>query len=113
MPGPEHHGGDGEDLFAALADPTRRRLLDRLSTSGPLSATDLAREAPVSRQAVAKHLGTLTAAGLVRPERRGREVLYGVSPGRLADASRWLADLGARWDERLSALSEQLAEQAE
>lgn len=98
------------DLFAALADPTRRQLLDRLSTDGPLSATDLARESPVSRQAVAKHLGTLSAAGLVRPERRGREVLYGVSPARLADASRWLADIGSKWDDRLSALSERLAD---
>lgn len=110
MPGPDRRAGDGEDLFAALADPTRRRLLDRLSSDGPLSATDLARDAPVSRQAVAKHLGTLTAAGLVQPQRRGREVLYGVSPARLADASRWLADIGAKWDDRLEALSKQLAD---
>jgi len=100
----------GEDLFAALGDPTRRRLLDRLSTDGPLSATDLARDYPVSRQAVAKHLGTLTAAGLVRPQRRGREVLYDVAPARLAEASRWLADIGAKWDNRLAALSEQLSD---
>ncbi|HET6916124.1 MAG TPA: metalloregulator ArsR/SmtB family transcription factor [Acidimicrobiales bacterium] len=110
MPAPERRAGEGEDLFAALADPTRRRLLDRLSSDGPLSATDLARNAPVSRQAVAKHLGTLTAAGLVQPQRRGREVLYGVSPARLADASRWLADLGAKWDDRLAALGKQLAD---
>ena len=101
--------GPAEDVFAALADPTRRRLLDRLSTDGPMSATDLARNYPVSRQAVAKHLGTLTAAGLVRPERRGREVLYGVAPARLAEASRWLAAVGARWDDRLAALSKQLS----
>ena len=110
MPAPERRAGEGEDLFAALADPTRRRLLDRLSSDGPLSATDLARNAPVSRQAVAKHLGTLTAAGLVQPQRRGREVLYGVSPARLADASRWLADIGAKWDDRLAALGKQLAD---
>ena len=110
MPGPERRAGEDEDLFAALADPTRRRLLDRLSSDGPLSATDLARNAPVSRQAVAKHLGTLSAAGLVQPQRRGREVLYGVSPARLADASRWLADIGAKWDDRLAALGKQLAD---
>lgn len=109
MSAPERRVAD-EDLFAALADPTRRRLLERLSTDGPLSATDLARGAPVSRQAVAKHLGSLSAAGLVQPERRGREVLYGVSPGRLADASRWLADIGAKWDDRLDSLSKQLSD---
>lgn len=108
---PEAEGDvPGEDLFAALADPTRRKLLDRLSSDGPLSATDLARHYPVTRQAVAKHLGTLTAAGLVRPERHGREVLYGVTPGRLAEASRWLADIGAKWDSRLAALSEQFSD---
>jgi DNA-binding transcriptional ArsR family regulator len=110
VPAPEPGAARGEDLFAALADPTRRRLLDRLSTEGPLSATDLARDYPVSRQAVAKHLSTLTAAGLLRPERRGREVLYGVAPQRLAEASRWLASVGARWDERLAALRKQLTE---
>ena len=108
MPGADRFRAAGEDLFAALADPTRRGLLDRLSTDGPLSATDLARDYPVSRQAVAKHLGTLTAAGLVRPRRQGREVLYDVAPARLAEASRWLEEIGAKWDGRLAALSEQL-----
>lgn len=110
MPAPEPTGATREDVFAALSDPTRRKLLDRLSTDGPLTATDLARDYPVSRQAVAKHLGTLEAAGLVRPQRRGREVLYGVTPARLAEASRWLADIGAKWDSRLSALADQLAD---
>lgn len=107
MPGPDGGADPPEDLFAALADPTRRRLLDRLSTDGPLSATDLARDYPVSRQAVAKHLGTLSAAGLVRPQRRGREVVYGVAPKRLAEASQWLEEIGAKWDSRLSALADQ------
>jgi DNA-binding transcriptional ArsR family regulator len=110
MPRPDAEPPTGQELFAALADPTRRRLLDRLTTDGPLSATDLAREYPVSRQAVAKHLGTLTAAGLVRPQRHGREVLYGVATGRLAEASRWLSEMGAKWDSRLAALTEQLGE---
>ena len=110
MPEADRGRTAGEDLFAALADPTRRGLLDRLSTDGPLSATDLARDYPVSRQAVVKHLGTLAAAGLVHPRRRGREVLYDVAPARLAEASRWLQDIGAKWDSRLAALSEQLRE---
>ncbi len=113
MPGPEERqpGGAGPDVdavFAALADPTRRRLLDQLSSDGPLTATELAASYPVSRQAVVKHLSALTAAGLLDAERRGREVRYGVIPGRLGGASSWLAEVGARWDRRLAALERQL-----
>jgi DNA-binding transcriptional ArsR family regulator len=95
-------------VFAALADPTRRRLLDDLAAEGPLTATELARNYPVSRQAVVKHLGALSTAGLLRSERHGREVRYGVVAGRLHDASRWLADVDRRWDDRLSALERHL-----
>ena len=95
---------DVDAVFAALGDPTRRRLLDQLSTEGPLTATELAASYPVSRQAVVKHLGALTAAGLLDTVRHGREVRYGVIPGRLGGASTWLAEVGARWDRRLGAL---------
>ncbi|HEY3810873.1 MAG TPA: metalloregulator ArsR/SmtB family transcription factor [Acidimicrobiales bacterium] len=95
-------------VFAALADPTRRRLLDQLSAEGPLTATELAASYPVSRQAVVKHLGALAAAGLLDAERHGREVRYGVVTSRLGGASAWLADVGARWDDRLVALERQL-----
>ena len=95
-------------MFAALADPTRRRLIDRLSAEGPMSATELARDYPVSRQAVVKHLNTLAAAGLLHPERRGREVLYGVDPSRFGEVSTWLKEVGDQWDRRLNALSAQL-----
>jgi DNA-binding transcriptional ArsR family regulator len=95
-----------DSVFAALADPTRRRLLDQLSSEGPLSATDLADRYPVSRQAVVKHLNALAAAGLLRSERRGREVLYGVVPGSLGRATDWINEVGNRWDRRLRALAE-------
>jgi DNA-binding transcriptional ArsR family regulator len=95
-------------VFAALADPTRRRLLDQLSAEGPLTATELAASYPVTRQAVVKHLGALSAAGLLDAERHGREVRYGVVTSRLGGASAWLADVGARWDDRLAALERQL-----
>ncbi len=95
-------------VFAALADPTRRRLLDQLSAEGPLTATELAASYPVTRQAVVKHLGALAAAGLLDAERHGREVRYGVVTSRLGGASAWLADVGARWDDRLAALERQL-----
>lgn len=107
MPGSDSEDGD---VFAALADPTRRHLLDRLSAEGPMSATELARDYPVSRQAVVKHLSTLTGAGLLRPERHGREVLYGVEPRRLSEVSAWLREVGAQWDRRLDALTRQLQE---
>jgi DNA-binding transcriptional ArsR family regulator len=99
---------DGDAVFEALGDATRRRLLDQLSNEGPLSATDLAPSYPISRQAVVKHLGTLTDAGLLVPERRGRDVLYRVQGEPMAAAAAWLVDIGARWDERLDALRSQL-----
>lgn len=99
---------DVDALFTALGDPTRRRLLDQLSESGPLSATALAADHSVSRQAVVKHLGTLTAAGLLQTERRGREVLYGVVPERLDEAVAWMEEVGRHWDARLEALRKQL-----
>lgn len=105
-PGPQP-GVDA--VFAALADPTRRQILDQLSSQGPLTATELATNYPVSRQAVAKHLGALAAAGLLDAERHGREVRYGVVPGRLGGASAWLAEVGSQWDRRLEALRRQLA----
>jgi len=111
VPQPEDPPAD--EVFGALADPTRRRLLDQLSAQGPLSATDLATGYPVSRQAVAKHLGALSAAGLLRSERHGREVLYGVVPERLGEATAWLADVGARWDHRLEALAQHLRDNPE
>ena len=101
---------DVDAVFFALADPTRRRLLDQLSAEGPLTATELAASYPVTRQAVVKHLGALAAAGLLGTERHGREVRYGVLPGRLSEASAWLAEVGERWDHRLDALRHQLSQ---
>lgn len=102
------HGAGVDDLFAALADPTRRRLLDRLAADGPLSATQLAPEHGMTRQAVVKHLGVLEAAGVVTRQRCGREVLYGVVDGRLDEAGLWLREVGRRWDRRLAALGDEL-----
>jgi DNA-binding transcriptional ArsR family regulator len=95
-------------VFSALADPTRRRILDQLATEGPLTATELTPTYPVSRQAVVKHLAALHDAGILSAERRGREVRYSVVPHRLDDASAWLEDVGGRWDRRLAALARRL-----
>ena len=108
------HAGVGrtDAVFAALADPTRRRLLDELSEGGPRSATELAPGYAMSRQAVVKHLGVLAEAGLVTARRDGRDVRYQLEPDPLADATAWLAEVGRRWDSRLDALRRHLAERA-
>jgi DNA-binding transcriptional ArsR family regulator len=94
------------DVLAALADPTRRQLLDVLVDAGRASATTLAGRLPVSRQAVVKHLQVLETAGLVEGVRAGRERLYSARPAPLDASARWLADLAAAWDRRLDALKQ-------
>jgi DNA-binding transcriptional ArsR family regulator len=91
-------------VFEALADPTRRRLLTEISAQ-PATATQLAVDLPISRQAVVKHLSALADAGLLERERAGREVRYRVTPAPLSDAVSWMADVGSQWDDRLKALS--------
>ena len=92
-------------VFAALADRTRRLLIDRLASGGPATATQLAGGLPISRQAVAKHLVQLQGAGLIRPDRPGRRARYDLRPGQLSDARRWLREIEDAWDRRLEALT--------
>ena len=91
------------DVFAALADPTRRTVMERLARD-PATATEIAAELPVSRQAVAKHLAVLEDAGLVRAQRAGRERRFSPTPAPLGEAISWMAAVGGQWDERLAAL---------
>jgi DNA-binding transcriptional ArsR family regulator len=91
-------------VFAALADPTRRHVVERLAGGGAATATSLARELPITRQAVAKHLALLRAAELVSSERAGRETRYRFEPRPLAEAAGWIARVGGEWDDRLGAL---------
>jgi DNA-binding transcriptional ArsR family regulator len=91
-------------VFAALADPTRWRLLGMLAQRGEGTATTLAAELPVSRPAVIKHLVVLDRAGLVTRRRAGREVRYRVEPARLEATARRIAALAVAWDTRLAAL---------
>ena len=97
--------GEPAAVFAALADPNRRRLLSSISDV-PATATELAGELPITRQAVVKHLTALADAGLVERERHGREVRYRVSPKPLSDAVSWIAQVGGQWDERLASLAD-------
>jgi DNA-binding transcriptional ArsR family regulator len=98
------NGDEDDSLWAAVADPTRRQLLDILLARGEATATALAEEVPVTRQAVAKHLAVLDRAGLVEGRRQGREVRYVIRPERLDAATRWMARVAAQWDERLGAI---------
>jgi len=98
-------------VFAALADPTRRRVLHLVAERGPTSATLLEHELPVSRQAIVKHLSVLSRAGLVTGQRTGQEVRYALVPEPLEDVSAWIAELGSRWDERLARLREVVLDQ--
>ena len=102
---------DVDELWAAVADPTRRRVVDVLLRRGEASATVVAGDLPVTRQAVAKHLAVLDRAGLVEARRRGREVRYSVRPQRLDAATRSLVELAAEWDARLATIK-RIAESA-
>ena len=96
---------DPGPVFAALADPTRRSVLTRLASGGAASATVLARELPVTRQAVVQHLAVLDAAGLTRARRHGREVRHEVRAEALTGAARWMTTIARQWDDRLAAIA--------
>jgi DNA-binding transcriptional ArsR family regulator len=96
--------GSDEVLWAAVAEPSRRQLLDGLLERGEASATALAADSPLTRQAVAKHLAVLDRAGLVESRRAGREVRYSVRPERLDHAVRSMAEVAASWDRRLQSI---------
>lgn len=90
-----------DELWSAVGDPTRRRMLDLLLTDGGGTATSLSERLPVTRQAVAKHLATLDRAGLVHATAAGRERRYEVDEAQLARAVAQLSSVGAAWDARL------------
>ena len=112
-PEPQHRDQPpGEDeLWEAVADPSRRKVLDLILAHGQATPTALAAELPFTRQAVAKHLAVLARAGLVEAHRHGREVRYTVRPERvgaaaqaMAHAAQAMAAAAARWDRRLDTI---------
>lgn len=90
-----------DDLWSAIGDPTRRRMVDLLLADGGGTATTLSGQLPVTRQAVAKHLGVLDRVGLVHVTPAGREMRYQVDEAQLARAVAQLTTVGATWDGRL------------
>lgn len=98
-----------EQVFVALADPSRRSILAALAAGGPLTATDLAELLPITRQAIAKHLDRLAEAGLVTPEPgERRRVRYRLHSAPMQIAQQFLAALARDWDGRLDALTAHL-----
>lgn len=95
-------------VFAALADPTRRSILRTVAERGPVTATALSEDLPISRQAVAKHLGLLRHAGLVVADRAGRETRFVAVGAPLEDLAAWADQTGRRWDDRLARLGDRL-----
>ena len=100
-----------DELWSAIGDPSRRRVLDLLVSHGDASASWLAGQVPFSRQAVSKHLAVLEQTGLVSRRKQGREVLYQIEADRLDQAARAMGDLAAQWDRRLATIK-RLAEAA-
>ena len=101
-----------DDVWSAIGDPTRRRMLDLLLADGNGTATSLSERLPVTRQAVAKHLLVLDRVGLVHGSQSGREKLYRVDDEQLARAAAQLARVGTEWDGRLQRIK-QIAEAIE
>ncbi len=106
-----NNSSDDDDLWEAMADPTRRKLLDLLVARGHDTATTLTTDMPVSRQAISKHLSLLQRVGLIDGHRQGREVRYEIREQRLAEATKALSEAADRWDRRLRTIK-QVAEQA-
>ena len=107
MRAPAHRQVDS--VFVALADPTRRRVVETLARGGTVTASSLAAQLPITRQAVAKHLSALRGAELVSVTRIGRETHYKLRPQPLDEAAHWIQMVSADWDDRLEALRRSLA----
>jgi len=102
-----------EQVFSALADPSRRAILAALAAGGPATATDLADRLPITRQAIAKHLALLSEAGLVTAEQgERRRVRYRLRSARMRVAQQFLAALARDWDSSLDALKDHLENSA-
>jgi DNA-binding transcriptional ArsR family regulator len=100
--------GRVDGVFEALGDPGRRALVEAIAARGDATATELAAQLPVTRQAVSKQLAALADAGLLHSTRSGRETRYEVTPEPLDGAVAWMVEVGAVWDERLAKLARAL-----
>lgn len=100
-------------IFVALADPTRRTLIERLSAEGDKTSTELAEDLPITRQGVSKHLRILAEAQLVSVRQEGRDRFYSLEPQQLTQAVTWVDRVRAQWEQRLSTLADYLETSSE
>lgn len=96
------------DTFTALAEPTRRNILEMLAAKGNLSATDIYTKFKVSPPAISQHLKVLREAKLVRVEKRAQQRIYFINPEPLHDLEKWVHQFAAYWEERYQALDKVL-----
>ena len=101
------------DIFSALADPTRRHIIEQIHLCGPQSIKQLGDELSISRQALTKHLNKLIQAKLISAEFIGKERIHSLNDKPLQQLKQWLAPFEAEWDVRLSALTDHLGESDE
>jgi DNA-binding transcriptional ArsR family regulator len=101
-----------DSVFGALADPTRRRVVETLARGGTVTASGLAEQLPITRQAIAKHLCALSGADLVTSTRVGRELQYRLRPQPLDEAAEWIQTVSAEWDDRLEGLRRSVEKRA-
>jgi DNA-binding transcriptional ArsR family regulator len=92
------------DMFAALADPTRRRILELLAVQGQLTASDISDRFPISAPAISQHLKVLRQATLVQVEKRAQQRIYRINPDAMLELEQWTRNLRELWDERFDAL---------
>lgn len=98
-------------LFAALGEPTRLGIVDRLRDGSEQSIAAMASDLPISRQALTKHLKVLEAAGIANSRHLGRETVYRIDPAGLVAAERWIANVSAQWDGAVDRLKKHVEEQ--
>ena len=96
------------DKFSALADPTRRTILEMLASSGQLSATEISDKFHVSPSAISQHLKVLREANVVQMEKRAQQRLYQINPEAMFELEAWVKQITQRWNERFEALDEVL-----
>lgn len=106
-------GKQDQAVFLALADPTRRALIARLSQLEAETASSLARRFPITRQAISKHFAVLEEAGLVTSRQVGRERRYVLNPQPLQQANAWIESISNQWDQRLQRLQDHLSERVQ
>jgi DNA-binding transcriptional ArsR family regulator len=99
------------DLFSALSDPTRRKIIETLAISGQLPATEISDQFSISPQAISQHLKVLRKANLVRVEKRAQQRIYRINPEAMLELEEWARQLRQLWDQRFDALDQLIEEE--